>query len=48
VNARLQLDAMALGPVTYLSPGEIRATANAPNYGRAWDFWKAEAEKRRR
>jgi ribulose-5-phosphate 4-epimerase/fuculose-1-phosphate aldolase len=48
VNARLQLDAMRAGPVTYLSPGEIRATASAPNYGRAWDFWKAQAEARRR
>ncbi len=48
VNARMQLDAMKAGAVNYLSPGEVRATATSPNYARAWDFWKAQAEARRK
>jgi hypothetical protein len=30
------------------APGEVRATATSPNYARAWDFWKAQAEARRK
>lgn len=48
VNARYQLEAMKLGPVTYLSPGEVRTTANSPNIERAWEFWKSQSEQRRR
>jgi HCOMODA/2-hydroxy-3-carboxy-muconic semialdehyde decarboxylase len=48
VNARMQIDAMKLGTVNYLSPGEVRVTQTTPNYQRAWDFWKAEAAARRR
>jgi HCOMODA/2-hydroxy-3-carboxy-muconic semialdehyde decarboxylase len=48
VNARMQIDAMKLGTVNFLSPGEVRATLTSPNYQRAWDFWKAEAAARRR
>ena len=47
-NARLQLEAMKLGPVTYLSPGEVRATAASQNIDRAWDFWTAESAAKRR
>jgi len=42
VNARLQMDAMRLGEVTYLSPGEIERNraADKPKLGRdrAWEF----------
>jgi HCOMODA/2-hydroxy-3-carboxy-muconic semialdehyde decarboxylase len=48
VNARMQIDAMTIGNVNYLSPGEVRATLTTPNYQRAWDFWKIQAETRRR
>jgi HCOMODA/2-hydroxy-3-carboxy-muconic semialdehyde decarboxylase len=46
INARLQKEALGLGTVTYLTPGEARATADmmAGNYGRAWDFWKKQVE----
>jgi hypothetical protein len=44
----MQIDAMKLGTVNYLSPGEVRATLMTPNYQRAWDFWKIQAETRRR
>ena len=45
INARLQADALRLGPVTYLTEGEGRATAttNAGQIDRAWDLWAAEA-----
>lgn len=42
VNARLQLEAIGLGAVNYLTESEGRATAatNASQIGRAWDLWK--------
>ena len=47
VNARLEADALRLGPVNFLTPEEAEAAAatNAsPNVlGRIWDLWKAEA-----
>ncbi|WP_159912645.1 class II aldolase/adducin family protein [Pantoea sp. 18069] len=41
VNARMQATAMALGPVTYLSPNEAEraATANDGQIGRTWALW---------
>jgi ribulose-5-phosphate 4-epimerase/fuculose-1-phosphate aldolase len=46
VNARLQMDAMRLGRVTYLSKGEIeiiesrlRDTKPGEGYDRAWEYW---------
>jgi HCOMODA/2-hydroxy-3-carboxy-muconic semialdehyde decarboxylase len=47
VNARLEADALPLGPVNFLTPEEAEAAAatNAsPNVlSRIWDLWKAEA-----
>jgi ribulose-5-phosphate 4-epimerase/fuculose-1-phosphate aldolase len=45
INARLQADALRLGPVTYLTAGEGQSTAttNAGQIDRAWDLWAAEA-----
>lgn len=47
VNAHLQMDAMRLGEVTYLTPGEIEASSqiNQPKSGseRAWEYLKARA-----
>ena len=47
VNARLQADAMRLGPVNFLTPDEARAAAetNASPaiLARIWDLWKSEA-----
>jgi HCOMODA/2-hydroxy-3-carboxy-muconic semialdehyde decarboxylase len=42
VNARLQAEAIRLGPVTYLTPEETRATAASvgSQINRAWDLWK--------
>ncbi len=42
VNARVQSEAMRLGPVTYLTPEESRAAAavNDLNVDRAWGLWK--------
>jgi ribulose-5-phosphate 4-epimerase/fuculose-1-phosphate aldolase len=44
INARLQADALKLGPVTYLTDGEGQSTAttNAGQIDRAWDLWKAD------
>jgi len=46
-NARLQMDAMGLGEVKYLTPGEIDASSqiNQPPVGseRAWEYFKARA-----
>jgi ribulose-5-phosphate 4-epimerase/fuculose-1-phosphate aldolase len=45
-NARLQSEAMRLGPVTYLTAGEAR-TADAvitSQINRAWDLWRRKAE----
>ena len=47
MNARLQAEAMRLGPVTYLSAEEA-AAATRTNDGvllRAWDLWKRKAMK---
>jgi ribulose-5-phosphate 4-epimerase/fuculose-1-phosphate aldolase len=45
-NARLQSEAMRLGPVTYLSPGEARSTDTmiTTQIKRAWDLWRMRAE----
>jgi HCOMODA/2-hydroxy-3-carboxy-muconic semialdehyde decarboxylase len=44
LNARLQQQAMALGPVTYLDPEEARlGIATQASYGRSWALWKAKA-----
>ncbi len=42
MNARLQAEALKLGPVTYLEPEEtVKATAvNNATLGRAWELWK--------
>ena len=42
LNARLQAEALRLGPVTYLEPEEcVKATAtNNASLGRAWELWK--------
>ena len=49
VNAQLQLAAIGLGAVTYLTPGEIDASSqiNQPRIGteRAWEYYKARARK---
>jgi len=47
MNARLQAEAMRLGPVTYLTAEEAAAAART-NDGvlpRAWDLWKRKAMK---
>jgi HCOMODA/2-hydroxy-3-carboxy-muconic semialdehyde decarboxylase len=46
VNARLQLEAIGLGAVNYLTEPEGRAAAatNASQIGRAWDLWKMKVE----
>jgi HCOMODA/2-hydroxy-3-carboxy-muconic semialdehyde decarboxylase len=45
VNAKLQGDAMRLGPVTYLSPEEAEkaATTLDAQSGRPWELWKKKA-----
>ena len=45
VNARLQADAIRLGPVTYLSREEAQATTVSvgSQVKRAWDFWRSES-----
>jgi ribulose-5-phosphate 4-epimerase/fuculose-1-phosphate aldolase len=45
VNARLQADAMRLGPVNFLTPQEAAAAAasNDSVIERIWGLWKAEA-----
>ena len=49
VNAQLQMDAMRLGDVTYLTSGEIEANSqiNQPKSGseRAWEYYKARANE---
>jgi HCOMODA/2-hydroxy-3-carboxy-muconic semialdehyde decarboxylase len=48
LNARLQQQAMALGPVTYLDPEEVRlGVATQASYGRSWALWKGKALGRR-
>ena len=41
-NARIQLEALGLGPVTFLTAGEAAASAatNASQVDRAWNVWK--------
>jgi len=45
-NARLQAEAMRIGPVTYLSAGEAKtATVNVGGQAlRAWNLWRMQAE----
>jgi HCOMODA/2-hydroxy-3-carboxy-muconic semialdehyde decarboxylase len=45
-NARLQSEAMRLGPLTYLSAGESRTASTwiATQANRAWDLWRMRAE----
>jgi ribulose-5-phosphate 4-epimerase/fuculose-1-phosphate aldolase len=45
VNARLQLAALPLGPITYLNPEEAAkaAAANDTQLGRVWELWTREA-----
>ena len=46
LNANLQLKAAGLGPVTFLSPGEIEAilaTRSSFTFERAWEYWCARA-----
>ena len=47
INARVQTEAMKLGPVKYLSPEEAaKATvANDVMVGRSWDVWKSRVGK---
>ena len=44
INAKLQIQAMQLGPVTYLSEGEATAAAamNDGTLDRAWNLWTAQ------
>ena len=46
INARLQAQALALGPITYLSEGETRSAAKSidSQIGRAWDLWRMQVE----
>jgi HCOMODA/2-hydroxy-3-carboxy-muconic semialdehyde decarboxylase len=45
VNARLEAEALRLGPVTFLNDREAAASmaTNAGVMGRAWELWKAKA-----
>jgi ribulose-5-phosphate 4-epimerase/fuculose-1-phosphate aldolase len=50
VGAKLQAQAMALGPVTYLDPEEGRKIEARRDYIRSWELWKrkvAEGEKKK-
>ncbi len=49
INARIQLQAMAIGPVNYLTEAEGRAAAatNDGQIGRAWDLWREQAQRAR-
>jgi len=48
VNAALLLQALKLGEVTYLSPGEVEATAEMTAYPvaveRTWEYWASRAD----
>jgi ribulose-5-phosphate 4-epimerase/fuculose-1-phosphate aldolase len=49
LNAALQLQASALGPINFLSDGEIEAvlrTRAAFTYERAWEYWCQRAGRR--
>ena len=39
-NARLLMQALQLGKVTYLDPEEARLAGDQNGFERAWDFWK--------
>ena len=47
VNARLLLESLKLGDVTYLSPGEVAAMSAGQvqprTMGRAWEYWATRA-----
>jgi HCOMODA/2-hydroxy-3-carboxy-muconic semialdehyde decarboxylase len=45
INAKLQLQALGLGPVTYLTPAEAQASAQSVGgqIDRAWDLWRGKA-----
>jgi HCOMODA/2-hydroxy-3-carboxy-muconic semialdehyde decarboxylase len=47
INARLQAQALALGPITYLSEGETRTAAQAidTQIERAWNLWRMQVEE---
>ncbi len=49
INARIQLQAMAIGPVNYLTEAEGRAAAatNDGQMDRAWDLWREQAQRAR-
>jgi ribulose-5-phosphate 4-epimerase/fuculose-1-phosphate aldolase len=45
LNAKVQMSAQQMGPITFLSPEEADATAaaNEGQVDRAWQLWKAQA-----
>jgi ribulose-5-phosphate 4-epimerase/fuculose-1-phosphate aldolase len=44
LNASMQSQAIALGgPITYLTPEEVRLTGEPDNYERAWMLWRRKA-----
>lgn len=47
-NARIEAEALKLGPVTFMTPNEAAASAatNASQVDRAWNVWAAEAGDR--
>jgi HCOMODA/2-hydroxy-3-carboxy-muconic semialdehyde decarboxylase len=47
VNARAQMQALQLGPVTYLTQEECEAATGSVGgqVNRAWDYWKAETRR---
>ncbi|MHA3026235.1 MULTISPECIES: class II aldolase/adducin family protein [Chromohalobacter] len=49
INARLQADALRLGPVEYLTPGEANTAMEMieGQVERPWQLWKQRAEARR-
>ena len=49
VNARVQMQAMSLGAVEYLSTeeAELAEKANSGQYDRPWDLWKGQAIAKR-
>jgi len=48
VNARLQAEAMRIGAVNFLTPGEalLAAAANDQHVSRPWELWKRELGKK--
>jgi ribulose-5-phosphate 4-epimerase/fuculose-1-phosphate aldolase len=47
INARLQAQALALGPVTYLSDGEVASATKSidTQVERAWNLWRMQVEE---